>query len=127
MAWGVLTMSIAKVPAIIAAVLFVSVSAHAMEFADRPAPISETFASALAVRAMQSEERSHRQINNHNLLLSMSGSWIKFRNRPRAISNLRRVWVFQTTSQTRPGRLSAEFSAVAAYSMNFEYGPGEVS
>src|SRR5215216_2109407 len=120
-------MLIAKVPAVIAAVLFMSsVSAKAMEFADRPGPISE-ITSALAVRAIQSEERSHRQINNQNILHSVSVEWMKFADRPRPISNLKRVWV-QRTSQTKPGRLSAEFSAVAKSSrMGFEYGPGELS
>jgi hypothetical protein len=123
-----LTMLIAKVPAVIAAVLFMSsVSAKAMEFADRPGPISE-ITSALAVRAIQSEERSHRQINNENILHSVSVEWMKLADRPRPISNLRQVWVVQRTFQTKPGRLSAEFSAVAKSSRTkFEYGPGEVS
>lgn len=121
-------MLIAKVSAVAAAVLFMSsVSAQAMEFADRPGPISETFVSALTVRAIQSEERLRRQINHHNIFLSVSGAWIKLGDRPRAISNVRRVWV-QTTFQNRPGRLSVEFSAVAKSSrIKFEYGPGEVS
>jgi hypothetical protein len=122
-------MLIAKLPAAIVAVLLMSpVSAKAMEFADRPGPVSETFASALAVRAMQSEERSQRQINNRNILHPVSIEWIKLADRPRPISNLKRVWVVQTKLQNRPGRLSAEFSAVAKSSrMKFEYGPGEVS
>jgi hypothetical protein len=119
----------AKVPAVIAAVLFMSsASAQAMEFADRPGPISKTFASALAVRAMQSEERSHRQINNHNILHPVSVEWMKLADRPRPIYNLRQVWVVKRTFQTGPGRLSDEFSAVTKSSrMKFEYGPGEVS
>jgi hypothetical protein len=121
-------MLIAKVPAAIAAVLFMSsVSAQAMEFADRPGPLSESFASALTVRALQSEERSRRQINDHNILQPASVAWIKL-DRPRPISNLKRVWVVQMTFQNRPGRLSAEFSAVAKGSrIKFEYGPGEVT
>jgi len=99
-------MLIAKVPAVVAAVLFMSsVSAQAMEFADRPGPIAENVTSALAIRAIQSEELA---------------------DRPRP--NLRQVWVAQGTFQTKLGRLSAEFSAVAKSSrMKFEYGPGEVS
>jgi len=122
-------MLIAKVPAVVAAVLFMSsLSAQAMEFADRPRPISEAFTSTLTVRAMQSEERSNRQLNKHNLIHPVSVEWMKLADRPRPISNLKRVWVIQTKFQNKPGRLSAEFSAVARdYSMNFEYGPGELS
>ena len=122
-------MLIAKVPAVIAAVLFMSsASAQAMEFADRPGPNSETFDSALAVRAMQSEERSNRQLNNHNILHPVSVEWMKLADRPRPISNLKRVWVVQTKLQNRSGRLSAEFSTVVKGThIRFEYGPGEVS
>lgn len=122
-------MLIAKVPAVIAAVLFMSsVSAQAMEFADRPGPISETVISALTVRALQSEERPHRQINNHDMLHSVSVAWLKHDDRPRPISNLKRVWVVQMTLPNRPGRLSAEFSAVTKGSrIKFEYGPGKVT
>ena len=124
-----LTMLIAKVPAAVAAVLLMSsVSVHAMEFADRPGSVSETFMSALTVCAIQSEERLRRQINNHNILQPVSVAWMKLADRPRPISNLKRVWVVQVTFQNRPGRLSAEFSAVAESSrIKFEYGPGEVS
>jgi hypothetical protein len=124
-----LTMLIAKVPAAIAAVLLMSsVSVQAMEFADRPGPISETFITALTVRAMQSEEGLRRHINDHNILLPTSVAWIKLADQPRPISNLTGVWMMQMTHQNRPGRLSAEFSAVAKSSrMKFEYGPGEVS
>jgi hypothetical protein len=122
MAWEVLTMLIAKVPAVISAILFMSsVSAQAMEFVDRPGP-------ALAVRALHSEERSHPQINDHDILHPVSIEWMKLVDRPRPISNLKRVWVVQMKFQNRPGRLSAEFSAVAeSFRMKFEYGPGEVS
>jgi hypothetical protein len=119
-----LAMLIAKFPAAIVAVLLMSlVSAKAMEFADRPGPISDTFASALAVRAMQSEERSHR-----NILHPVSDTWMELADRPRPISNLKWVWVVQTKLQNRPGRLSAEFSTVVKGThIRFEYGPGEVS
>jgi hypothetical protein len=122
-------MLIAKVPAVIAAVLFMSsASAQAMEFADLPGPISETFDSALTVRAMQSEERSNRQLNKHNVIHTVSVEWMKLADRPRPISNFKQVWVVQGTSQTKPGRLSAEFSAVAKSSrVRLEYGPGELS
>jgi hypothetical protein len=118
-----------KVPAAIAAFLLLSsVSAQAMEFADRRGPISETFTSAPTVRGVQSEERLRRQINNHNILQPGSVEWMNLVDRPRPISNLNRVWVVQMTVQNRPGRLSAEFSPVARSSrINFEYGPGEVS
>ena len=118
-----------KVPAAIAAFLLLSsVSAQAMEFADRRGPISETFTSAPTVRGVQSEERLRRQINNHNILQPVSVEWMNLADRPRPISNLNRVWVVQMTVQNRPGRLSAEFSPVARSSrINFEYGPGEVS
>jgi len=56
-------MLIVKVPAAVAAVLFMSVSAQAMEFAKRPAPVSETFAWAATVRSVHSDERLRRQIN----------------------------------------------------------------
>lgn len=120
-------MLIAKVPAAVAAVLFMSsVAAQAMEFADRPGPLSETFDSALTVRAMQSEERSPRQINNHSILHPVLIEWLKLADRPRPIS--KQVWMVQTKFQNRPGRLSAEFSAVAKGSrIKFEYGPGDVT
>lgn len=122
-------MLIVKVPAVMAAVLFMSsVSVHAMQFADRPGQISKTVTSALTVRAMQSDERLRRQIHNHSILLPASVAWMKLADRPRPISNLKRVWVMQMTFQNKPGRLSAEFSAVARGSrIKFEYGPGEVS
>jgi hypothetical protein len=122
-------MSIAKAPAVFAAVLFMSsVSAQAMEFANRPAPISETFASAPTVRAVHSDERLRRPINNHNILHPVSVEWMKLTGRPRPIANFQRVWVVQMTFQNRPGRLSAEFSAVArGFRIKFEYGPGELS
>ena len=92
-------MLIAKFPAVIAAVLFMSsVSAQAMEFADRPGTISKTFDSALTVRAMQSEERSQLQ----NILHPVSVERLKLADRPRPISNLKRVWVVQRTFQTGP-------------------------
>jgi hypothetical protein len=122
-------MLIAKVPVSIAAVLLMSsVSVQAMEFANRPGPIFEAVTSAPAIAAMQSEERLRRQITNHNILQPVSVAWMKLADRPRPISNLKRVWVVQRTFQNRPGRLSAEFSAVARTTrINFEYGPGEVS
>jgi hypothetical protein len=119
-------MLIVKVPAAVAAVLFMSVSAQAMEFA-KPAPVSETFAWAPTVRAVQSDERLRRQINTHNIVHPVSVEWMKL-DRPRPISNLKRVWTVQRTVQNRPGRLSAEFSALARSSrIKFEYGPGEIS
>jgi hypothetical protein len=124
-----LTMLIAKVPAVVAAVLFMSsVSAQAMEFADRPLLIWKTSTTALTVRAMQTEEGLRRKVNNHDVILPVSSTWMKLGNPPRPISNLNRVWVEQLTFQNRPGRLSAEFSVVAkSFRMRFEYGPGETS
>jgi|SRR5215207_480823 len=119
-------MLIVKVPAVVAAVLFMSVSAHAMEFANRLGTISETFTTALNVRAMQSKERPHRQITNHTILMPVSVAWIKLADRPKPIS--KRIWVVKMTLQNSPGRLSDEFSAAARSSrIKFEYGPGEVS
>jgi hypothetical protein len=121
-------MLIVKVPAVVAAVLFMSVSAHAMEFANRPGSISETFTTALTVRAMQNEERLRSQISNHTILMPVSVAWMKLADRPRPISNPTRVWVVKMTLQNRSGRLSDEFSAAAISSrIKFEYGPDEVS
>jgi len=120
-------MLIVKVPAAVAAVLFMSVSAQAMEFAKRPAPVSETFAWAPTVRSVHGDERLRRQINTQNIFHPVSVEWMKL-DRPRPISNLKRVWTVQRTVQNRPGRLSAEFSALASSSrIRFEYGPGEIS
>jgi hypothetical protein len=126
---GVLAMLILKVPALIAAVLSISsVSAQAMEFADRPGPVSGAFNSSSAIRAIASEDRSRRQINNHLIMLPVTATGSKLADRPRPLSNLIRIRVTHRMFEDRPGRLSAEFSAVArASGIRFEYGPGLAS
>jgi hypothetical protein len=103
-----------KVPAIIAAMFFMSsVSAQAMEFADRPGPISEAFNSPSTVRALPIEDRSRRQIDNHVVLLPITKPGTKLTDRPRPISNIIPIRVVHIMLGDRPGRLSAEFSAVS--------------
>jgi hypothetical protein len=103
-------MLIVKVPAVAAVVLFLSsVSAQAMEFADRPGLISAMISSPAATRVLLSDDCSRRQINDRNVLLPGSVTSTKLADR-------------------RPGRLSDEFSAVArAPGIRFEYGPGMAS
>lgn len=115
-----------RVSAVIAAVLLMSsVSAQAMEFADRPEPISEAFNSPAAVRAIPSDDHSRRQINNPVVLLPVIVAETKLTDRPRPVSN---VIPIKVSHSDRPGRLSAEFTKVARGSgIRFEYGPGVVA
>ena len=121
-------MLILKVPAFIAAVLFMSsVSAQAMEFADRPGPISGALKSPSIVCAMPIEDRLCRRVNNHFILRATTATEKKLAARLRPVSHLIRIQVAQMMFE-RPGRLSAEFSAVARGSgIRFEYGPGVAS
>jgi hypothetical protein len=120
-------MLIAKVPAAIAAMLLMaSVSAQAMEFADRPGIIFDVVGSLSAIRGMPTNDYSRRQINKLNILLPVQVAGTKLVERPKPISNVISTKLSQ--SENRPGRLSAEFSAVAEGSgMRFEYGPGLAS
>jgi hypothetical protein len=123
-------MVIVKVPTVLAAILFVSsVSAQAMQFADRPGLISEMVGASAACHVLRSDDCSRRQIANGGILLSALLSApvtaTKLSDRPRPISSRIRIAAAETIFETRPGRLSAEFSAVAkSYGMKFEYGPG---
>jgi hypothetical protein len=100
-----------KFPAVIAAVvLMLSVSAEAN--AGRPNLISG-IDSPSTVRAIPSVDRSRRQINRHVVLLPVSVAATKLADRPRPISNLIQARVAFRTFGGRPGRLSAEFSAVS--------------
>jgi hypothetical protein len=121
-------MVIIKVSTALAAILLVtSVSAQAMQFADRPGLISETVRASAASRAVRSDDRSRRQIAR-DVLLSAPVTATKLADRPRPISNRIQIAVTEVMIDTRPGRLSAEFSAVArSYGMRVEYGPGMAS
>ena len=126
-------MVIVKVPTALAAILFVStVSAQAMQFGDRPGLIPEMVGASAASHVLRSDDCSRRQIANRAVLLSAFLSApvtaIKLSDRPRPISSRIRIAVAETMFATRPGRLSAEFSAAAtSYGMKFEYGPGLAS
>jgi hypothetical protein len=119
-------MLIVKVPAVVAVVLFLSsVSAQAMEFADRPGLNSARISSPAAIRALLTDDCSRRQINNRNVLLPPPVTWTKLADRPSSISNRIQIPVAQAI---RPGRLSAEFSTIArGPGIKFEYGPGVAS
>lgn len=120
-------MLIAKVPAVIAAVLFMSVSVQAMEFADPPGPISGALSSPrLTVHANPCADHSRRQINNPVALLPASVAGTKLADRPRPAS-LIRIQLVRVVFGDRPGRLSAEFRAVAHGTMRFEHRPGKVT
>jgi hypothetical protein len=117
-----------KFPAAIAAVVLMSsVSAQAMEFDDLPVLISG-MSSPSTVRAMPSVDRSRRQIDNHVMLLPVAPAGTKLADRPRPISNLILARVAHRIFGDRPGRLSAEFSAVSKGSgISFENRPGQLS
>jgi hypothetical protein len=120
-------MSIVKVPAVIAALLFLSsASAQAMEFADRPGLAPKIINSLSAIPGTQTDDYSRRQINNHNVLLADTAPLAKLADRPGPVSNLIRTNLSQ--SEDRPGRLSAEFSGVSVGSgIKFEHRPWMVS
>jgi len=122
-------MVIIKVSTALAAILFVSsVSAQAMQFADRPGLISEMAGASAASHVLRSDDCSRRQIANRGVLQSTPVTAIKILDRPRPISSRIRIAVTEVMLDTRRGRLSAEFSAVArSYGMKFEYGPGLAS
>jgi len=119
-------MLLVKVPAVAAVVLFLSsVSAQAMEFADRPGLMSAMISSPAATRALLSDDCTRRQINNRSVLLPASVTWTKLADRPHSISTPIRM---PAAEAILPGRLSAEFSAVAkGPGIKFEYGPGVAS
>jgi hypothetical protein len=128
MAWGVSHMVIVKVPTALAAMLFISASAQAMQFADRPGLSSEIISASAAGRAVRSDDFSRRQIAHRNVLLTAPVTAAKLADRPRPVSNRIRIAVTEMMFESRPGRLSAEFSAVTkSYGMKFEYGPGMAS
>jgi hypothetical protein len=121
-------MLILRVPAVIAAVLFMSsVSAQALEFVDRPGPISGVFNAPSAVRAIPSGDHSRRQINDAVLFLPATVAETKLADRPRPVS-LVRIRVASMIFGKGPGRLSAEFSAVSRdASIRFEHRPAMVT
>jgi len=120
---------IVKVPTALAVMLLISsVSAQAMDFADRPGLISERADSSAATRALQSDDCLRRQITDLHVLLSHPVTGTKLTDRPRPISNRIRIAAAEMVVETRPGRLSAEFSAIAkSHGIRFEYGPGMAS
>src|SRR5215217_3929105 len=80
-------MVIIKVSTALAAILFVSsVSAQAMQFADRPGLISEMAGASAASHAMRSDDCSRRQIANRDVLQSTPVTATKLADRPRPIS-----------------------------------------
>ncbi len=110
-------MLIAKVSAVVAAVLFMSsVSAQAMEFADRP---GITVTSSLpAIQVASVGDLARRQIHQPKSLLGTDEKTMAIVN-----SILARL-----AQPEGPGRLSAEFSAVVKPSgVTFEFGPGELA
>jgi hypothetical protein len=128
MVLGSTHMLMVKVPAVVAGILFMSsVSAQAMEFADRPGIAVDVARSVPATRPIFSDDYSRRQINLHDILLLGPVAGQKLGDRPRPIS-LVRIRVTRGMSENRPGRLSAEFSAVVKPSgVKFEFGPGELA
>ena len=100
----------AKVSAVMAAVLFMSsVSAQAMEFADRPGmPIVQSMA-----KPRVTSDLARRQINQPKSLLGTDEGSMAILNS-----------IFARLAEPDgPGRLSAEFSPVVVNSGNFEHRP----
>jgi hypothetical protein len=122
-------MLIVKVPTALAVMLFISsVSAQAMQFADRPGLITKMVSLSAATRALPSDDCSRRQITNGDVFLPAPVTGKKLADRPRPMSTRIRIAAAEIMFETRPGRLSAEFSAVAkSHGMKFEYGPGMAS
>jgi hypothetical protein len=78
--------------------------------------------SSAATRALPSDDCSRRQITNGDVFLPAPVKGKKLADRPRPISTHLRIAVAEMMFETRPGRLSAEFSAVAkSHGMKFEY------
>ncbi|MGH6875297.1 MAG: hypothetical protein ACREDW_09785 [Aestuariivirgaceae bacterium] len=114
-------MLILKVPAFIAAVLFLSsVSAGAMEFADRPGMMSGS-STPQAIRDRPTDDRLRRQINSLLIPQPVQAAERKPSDRPRPVSLVPIRFSFAKFGD-RPGRLSAEFSAVS--NISFEHGAG---
>jgi hypothetical protein len=104
-------MVIAKVPAVVAAVLFMSsVSAQAMEFADRPGT-----SSTGSIKIASVGDMSRRQIRQPNIL---------GRDRRTGLVVLNSILVNSNEGE-RPGRLSAEFIPIV--SDGLEYMPVRTS
>jgi hypothetical protein len=105
-------MSMLRVPAIIAGVLFMSsFSADAMEFADRPG-MTSGLSAPLAIRAMSMSDCLRRQIDGPVILLPVQAAARKLSDRPRPVS-LVPIRLSATMLRDRPGRMSAEFSAIS--------------
>jgi hypothetical protein len=118
-------MLIAKVPAVVAAVLFMSISTQAMEFADRPGMGFDVVSSLPALHFILIDDYSRRQINNINILLPPTVAQTRMVERPKPISNVMPTKVSQSD---RPGRLSAEFSAASkSIGIKVAYRPWMVS
>jgi hypothetical protein len=115
-------MLIVKVPTALAAILFISsVSAQAMQFADRPSLISEVVNSSTATRALPSDDRSRRQINNRTVLLSVPVTGTELADRPSPISNRIRF-------EYGPGMASSWLNPMAPRAaITFELRPGPIS
>ena len=97
-------MSILRVPAVMAAVLFMSsVSAQAMEFADRPGVTFDVVGASSATRAMLTDDCSRRQINTYSILLPVAIAETKPADRPRPVS-LIQIRVTRMILSDRPGR-----------------------
>jgi hypothetical protein len=102
-------MMILRVPAVVAAVLFMSsVSVEAAGFADRPDML---YGNALQQIVHVSKDRLRRQISSH----------IVFPTAPRLILNFVRIPKIHVALAMTPGRLSPEFSpAIRRPAVNFE-------
>jgi hypothetical protein len=117
MVLGSTHMLIAKFPAVLAGILFMSsVSAQAMEFADRP---GIAVASSLpAIQVASVGDLARRQIHQPKSLLGTDEKTMAIVNSILAM----------LAEPEGPGRLSAEFSAdVKASGVKFEFGPGELA
>lgn len=112
-------MVIVKASTALAAILFISsVSAKAMEFADRPGSISGVVSSSKAARA--SDDCLRRQLNSLNVL-SAPVTGTKLADRPSPISPRIRF-------EYGPGAASSWLKPVAARAaITFELRPGPIS
>jgi hypothetical protein len=112
-------MVIAKASTALAAILFISsVSAQAMEFAERPGPISEMVSSSKAARALPSDDCLRRQLSNLNVLSALA-TGTKLADRPSPISPRIRF-------EYGPGPASSWLKPVAATAITFEVRPGPI-
>jgi hypothetical protein len=118
-------MVIAKVPAVVAAVLFMSsVSAQAMEFANRPGVMSEVLASSSAILAMPIEDRG--QVN-HRVVRPATVPGIRPASRHRPVSKSIPTRMAAMMFVHSLGPISHGVSAFSSSGIKFENRPGPVN